>query len=113
MPRGVSPRKRAEWRERIERFSSSELSVPEFCQQERVSPSSFHRWRKKLDSPSDVRASHCLARASFVPVEVAGSNEIEVSFPNGVRLALPVSDLELLRLSIHAIAQAPTDCGGA
>lgn len=113
MPRGPSPQKRMEWRERMERFASSGLSVTEFCQREQVSPSSFHRWRMKLDSPPNAQGAHSLTQASFVPVQVAASNCVEVNFPNGARLALPVSDPNLLRLSIQTIAQAQTRRGGA
>ena len=112
MPRGRSPHKRTEWCERLQRFVGSELSLTEFCQREGVSPSSFHRWRKELDSSPNSQALHSLTRASFVPVQVATSHCVEVNFPNGVRLALPVSDPELIRISIDTIAQAETRRGG-
>lgn len=112
MPRGPSPRKRTEWRERLRRYAGSELSVTEFCQRERVSPSSFHRWKKKLDASPKGPTPPSLAKASFVPVRVAASNCVEVNFPNGARLALPVSDPELVRMSIDTIAQAQTRRGG-
>lgn len=112
MGRSPSPQKRTEWRERLQRYAESELSVTEFCQRERVSPSSFHRWKKKLDAFPKGRTPPSLGKASFVPVQVATSNCVEVSFPNGARLALPVSDPELVRMSIDTIAQARTRRGG-
>lgn len=36
------------WREVIERFASSGLSVPAFCEREAISEGSFYRWRSIL-----------------------------------------------------------------
>ena len=48
MFRSSGPTKLAEWRERLERFSSCGLAVARFCAQEHVSVASFYHWRKKL-----------------------------------------------------------------
>jgi len=114
MSRGARAQKRSQWRERFRRFARSKLSVSEFCRQERVSTPSFYQWRKKLaDSSSNGRTRRSPAGASFVPVQVATASELQVSFPNGVRLTVPVSDAELVRISIDTIAQARTRQGGA
>ncbi len=114
MSRGASAQKRSQWRERFRRFARSELSATEFCRQEGVSTPSFYHWRRKLaDSSSNGPARRSLARASFVPVQVATASALHVNFPNGVRLSLPVSDPELVRISIDAIAQARTGQGDA
>ena len=109
MSRVPSPQNRLLWRKRLQRFARSKLTVIEFCRQERVSSASFYRWRKTLsDTPSLGSDQRSPARASFVPVQVAATTGLDVNFPNGVRLTLPVSDQELVRMSIYTIAQART-----
>jgi hypothetical protein len=48
MSRSRDPHKLAVWRERFERFSSSELTMARFRARERISVASFYHWRKKL-----------------------------------------------------------------
>jgi len=114
MSRSASAQKHSQWQERFRRFARSKLSVTEFCRRERVSTPSFYQWRQKLaDSSCKGRARRSPARASFVPVQVAMASDLQVNFPNGVRLTLPVSDPELVRISINTIAQARTRQGDA
>jgi transposase-like protein len=114
MSRGASAQKRSQWHERFRRFARSKLSVAEFCRRERVSVASFYRWRPKLaNSASNGPARRSPAAASFVPVHVATATGLQVDFPNGVRLTLPVSEPELVRMSIDTIAQARTQKGDA
>ena len=112
MSRGASAEK--QWRERFRRFARSKLSVTEFCRRERVSTPSFYQWRQKLaDSSSNGPSRRSPTRARFVPVQVATAGDLQVNFPNGVRLTLPVSDPELVRMSIDTIAQARIRQGDA
>jgi hypothetical protein len=109
MSRVPSPQNRSQWRERLQRFVRSKLTVTEFCRQERVSAASFYRWRKALsDTSSPATSRSTSALASFVPVQVAAATGLEVSFPNGTRLTIPGADQELIKMSIHTIAQART-----
>lgn len=106
---GASREKHSQWRERLERFAQSELSVVEFCRLESVSEPSFYQWRKKLaGSSSNAVSRRTPTRSSFVPVQVAPTSELQVSFPNGVRLTVPGSDHDLTSMLINAIAQART-----
>jgi transposase-like protein len=112
MPRVSSNQKRTLWHKRLQRFAQSKLSVTEFCRREGVSAASFYQWRRKLaDSSPDDLAQQSPGRAHFIPVEVAATTGLEVRFPNGVRLTLPASDPELVRLSINTIALARTTVG--
>jgi len=115
MSRGASAQKRSQqWRKRFRRFARSKLSVTEFCRQERVSTPSFYQWRRKLaDLSSSDSAGRSPVRASFIPVQVATATGLQVDFPNGARLTLPVSDPELVRMSIDTIAQARIRQGDA
>lgn len=45
-PRLTTNQKRAV----LERWSASSLSQTEFCRQENISPSAFHRWRNQLSN---------------------------------------------------------------
>ena len=48
MARCGDDRKRAEWRERLARFSGCGLTVARFCEAEQVSVAAFYQWRRKL-----------------------------------------------------------------
>ena len=114
MPRSANPQKRAEWQARLRRFKPSKMSITEFCRRENVSVASFYQWRRKLAGlTSIVPDQPPPTRASFVPVQVAGSTGLQVSFPNGARLSMDTTDPELIRISIEAIAQVRAAQGDA
>jgi len=114
MSRSANPGKRSQWLERLRRFSRSEVSVAEFCRREQVSVASFYQWRRKLNGSSpDLPVGRPPTRANFVPVQVTTSADLQVTFPNGVRLTLPAHDEELVRMSIESLALARTTPGGA
>ena len=114
MSRSVRDQKRSQWRKRFQRFGRSKLTVTEFCRRERVSVPSFYEWRRKLSDPSPGgRTTRSTERASFIPVQVTPAIGLQVEFPNGVRLTLPSSDQELVRMSIDTIAQVRPQRGGA
>lgn len=112
MSRGAHARKRSEWLDRMGRFRRSNLSVIEFCRREQVSVPSYYHWRRKLaDAVSEASAGG--QPATFIPVQVASSAELQVTFPNGARLTLPALDRALVRMSIKAIALTRTSQGDA
>lgn len=60
-------RSRAEWRSLLARYSRSELTVTEFCQEEGTCPASFYRWQALLGKEQEGGAVSLLgASASFV-----------------------------------------------
>jgi len=84
-PHSRKRRSRAEWTEILSRFASSGLTTREFCRRERLSLSSFQRWRSRLGST--------IASAEFVelvPTESvtapATDWTIEIALPNGAQL---------------------------
>ena len=107
------------WLRRMQRFSQSRLTVAEFCDREDVSVAAFYQWRRKLVTL--VNQPHATARAQgglpvppsssaangFVPVRVLQSAVIEARLPNGVTLALPAGDLEVLRQTLLVVSQIP------
>ncbi|MDQ7008255.1 MAG: hypothetical protein Q9Q40_13605, partial [Acidobacteriota bacterium] len=88
MARGRSQRVRRseeEWREILERFEASKLSLRAFCRQEQIGIASLHRWRKRLAlalGPGFV---------DLRPPSVVGNHEgweLDLELPGGGRLRL-------------------------
>ena len=80
----------------IESCSESGLSNKAFCVQQGLSQANFYYWKKKYHE-SQVKQED-----KFIPVELPQSihfiNEIEIIYPNGVRLKLPQGqDLSVIR----------------
>jgi transposase-like protein len=95
------------WRDRLARFTKSNLTVRQFCHQEGVSNPSFYKWRTRLKKGTQgaktVRKSSDKQADSmkpFVPVSVSGSSLAEVEFPNGVRIRVPATNAQALRVAI-------------
>ncbi len=83
-------RSRAEWSELFERFEASGLSGAAFCQRERISKSSFARWKQLLGARKAEAQGEFVewapAAAPSTRTPALGSGELELSFPGGVRL---------------------------
>ena len=83
----------------IELWKESGLSQEHFCQQEKISSSTFSYWLRKYRQEKEASASKS---NSFVPVELSppassieDSSEapvnILISYPNGIRVNCPES----------------------
>ena len=104
--------KRSEWLDRLRRFRRSNLSVTEFCRREKVSVPSYYEWRRKLtETTSEAGAEG--EPATFIPVQVASPAELQVAFPNGVRLTLPAHNCQHVQVFIESLAMARTTRGEA
>lgn len=55
MARKVNQVLRDEWRQRVKRQPESGLSIAEFCRREKVSPNSFHVWKRRLRQAKSAR----------------------------------------------------------
>ena len=96
----MAGRKNAEkalrWREMLERYADSKVSVREFCTSEGVSEPSFYAWRKKLGMRKDDSAGARPARRRkdrsdngrlFVPLQVLDTAAtLEIIHPLGFRI---------------------------
>ena len=105
----VDRKKLASWRQRLERFAGSGLSVYRFCAAEGVSTASFYRWRKVLAAErSDGQPVSCgaEARQAFAPVTLVGVSPLVGELPGGTRLQMPTGDVGLVRAAIAEIAAA-------
>ena len=112
MAREAKVERQRQWRDRLRRFTRSKLSVAEFCRREGVSVPSFYHWRKKLRATGRVGDDAIpTTEATFLPVQVATSGNVQVAFPNGVTLTLPIEEHALIKLCIEVIAQTRTNMG--
>ena len=97
--------KELRWREMLERFADSNVSVREFCASEGVSEPSFYAWRKKLgmrksgstrtrparrrnDRSDNGRNDQSHNGRLFVPLQVldAAAATLEIVHPLGYRI---------------------------
>lgn len=94
----------AVWRDRLARYQQSNVSIPEFCREEGVSNPSFYKWRKRLqaaEAKSVSRSPNTVVTEPFVPVNVSASTlYAELELPNGVRIRVPASNAQTLRVVI-------------
>ena len=123
MSRPSDPKKLAVWRERLERFSRSGLTVARFCGGERVSIASFYLWRKKLGHKSRRRRVSN-RRGAFQPVAVVPvalgvvpePAAICIQLPCGTRIEVGAEALDAVRAVVAEVARAGRDLeseGGA
>jgi transposase-like protein len=96
MPQGKprDPRKEQHWRELIERWQHSGLSVRAFCQRHRLPVPSFYAWRRTLRQ-RDGQTPQVAAPVTFLPVHVRHHDPadpppaLELVLANGRCLRIP------------------------
>ena len=89
------------WRGVLEKWSSSGLSQRRFCEERRISFSTFCYWRRRLRETSESGSA-----SSFIPVEIKpprreiGLSFYEVRLESGARIRVPFDfeSASLLRL---------------
>lgn len=115
-------RDRAEvWRERLQRFKQSGLTVANFCQREGISVPSFYEWRRRLAEVSAVPqvkrpvSTQRRETAVFQQVMLAAGGTVTVEWPNGVRMELPAQQVPLVQAVVAELLrnQAGRATGGA
>lgn len=84
---GKVRRSAEEWRAIFSKYESSGLSRDAFCRREKLSPTSFGNWRRRLE-----REQRSSGEVEFVELSsgesAAKQCELEVSFPGGVVLRI-------------------------
>src|SRR4051794_23730115 len=94
MPQGKprDPRKEQHWRQWIERWQHSDLSVRAFCQRHHLAVPSFYAWRRTLRQ-RDAQAQPVAAPVTFLPVHVQQDDSeppaLELVLANGRCLRIP------------------------
>jgi hypothetical protein len=75
------------WRLRLRRQASGGLSIPEFCERERVSTASFYAWRRRLATPPVTTPSD---PPLFVPIRLDPTAPADDTSPDlGFEIELP------------------------
>jgi hypothetical protein len=106
MSRSSDPKKRAVWRERLERFSGCGLAVARFCAREHVSVASFYRWRKKLGHKGGHQRL-AERRGVFQPIAVvSAARAVCIQLPCGTRIEVDAEDLDAVRTVVAEVAGA-------
>ncbi len=108
MARLPNPQLAQQWRERLERFDHSGLTIAEFCELEDYSTASFYQWRRKL------RSGELQMAPAFVPVDFNSSDlegraqrGVEIDLPGGAIVKVPVgATTDEQRQLIQAVVQA-------
>jgi hypothetical protein len=77
-------RARVDWIEIFRRFEASGLGASAFCRRERIPPSSFQRWRRRLGS--GPRPEFVELVPASTPAETSTDWSLEVALPNGTCL---------------------------
>ena len=87
----------------VEEWQQSGLTQVVFCENKKISPNTFTNWHNKYKQQPNA-----LVKA-FIPVTIARNEqtscgEIEIHYPNGVRVVLPNnSDLSMVRTFINMV----------
>lgn len=71
---------RDEWQQIVERFWSSGLTEAAFCKREKLSPTRFAEWQRRL--PRSIERSTPFVE--LLPPEPASSGELEITLPGGI-----------------------------
>jgi len=98
------------WREVIERQRTSGQSIVRFCSQERLSPASFHAWKRRLRPRRG--AGRTSARQALVPVKIVsdptvGSGKLDIRWPSGVVLCIEGCDAQAIGAVVAALSNSP------
>ena len=127
MTRQRSVSKDRMWRERLDRYRQSGVSVAAFCAAEGVSLAAFYGWQRRLRDVVGSQVAAPVVRdaavreaagdqaALFVPVAVrAPVGEVRIDMPGGVVVRLPLEvDERLLRACLRAALETTAAGEGA
>ena len=110
--------RRSIWKERLDRFRSTQLTVAEFCQREGVSAPSFYAWKKRLalDQADVTPSRHAAATSSkFVPLVVTETLlPSRMTLPGGATIELASENREqTVQLMIAAMKATELHCDQA
>lgn len=99
-----------EWRDRLEDFAQSEMTVQAWCDFNHVSPHQYYYWRRRLKA-SEISQP---AKRSWMSVSVVDTPPVPTT-PNRVTLRIAGAEIEvtpdfdpsLLRAVVRALAAEP------
>src|ERR1700688_4470285 len=105
-------RKERFWRQLLQRWQRSGLSIRAFCQQHDCSEPCFYAWRRTLEQ-RDRSVSTAPAPVTFVPLQIqpqapAPEAGLELLLTKGRRLRIPLGcPATLLRLVLDVLEDPP------
>ena|SRR5580698_825809 len=95
-----------EWRERLDDFAESEMTVQEWCDFNRLSLHQYYYWRRRLAFANPQKA----ASPHFLAVEVMETPPLPISPPAGIRIRIAGAEIQVERgfdpLMLRAIVTA-------
>jgi transposase len=117
MPHGKprDPRKEQHWRQLIERWQSSGLSVRAFCERHRLAVPSFYAWRRTLQQrdrrPPTSQTPE--SSAAFLPIHVRHdapdlTPSLELVLANGRCLRIPAGFDAVALRALLAVLEDPS-----
>ena len=84
----LSRRQRQElWRDRMERYSRSDLTVARFCQRENISVPSFYNWKRRLATTTQTPPQRSSAHDGFAEVLVDVAQTAQATLPGGITIS--------------------------
>ena len=94
-----------EWRERIDRWQASGLSIRQFCAKNRLTESTFYLWKRELQSRDQASLESPVVPPKFVPVTVVPSAtvSVEVNCPSGHVVCLSACEISALAALFAAL----------
>lgn len=89
------------WRERIDRWRASGLSIREFCVRNRLTESTFYLWKRELRTRGEATS----AQPKFVPLTVipTATVSVEVRCPSGHVVCFPACEVSALASVFSAL----------
>ena len=97
------------WRQRLQRYSGSGLTVTAFCSKENVSVPSFYAWKKKLnvDASNGASSRGETSGPAFRAVSLVETAPVmSARLPGGVQLEVGVVNLEVVRAVLAELVRA-------
>ena len=93
------------WRDLIERWKTSGQCIAAFCATHRVSQATFYSWRKRLAAPGPDTTTPA---PTFAPVRVVPDPTVEVVFPSGLVVRVPIgADAAVVARLVAALQGVP------
>jgi hypothetical protein len=94
-------------RQHRENQRASGLTIEAYCKREKISPSSWWYWRKRLIAQRSSSTPTAVAPVSFLRLspQIAETAKLEIALPNGARITtVPSCDPDALRRTIRMLS---------
>ena len=111
MARLPNPQLARQWRERLDRFEHSDLTVKKFCEGEGYSTTALYQWRRKLcDEKSSGDPTFNPVQFDASELSCAARRGFEIDLPGGATVKVPPGATSAERRELIAdIVQATSE----